>query len=290
MPGAGSGDASVWEGTVHSGDTSLDTRSTLHVNRGMATLSVLLPTFNSAATIRSALESVKWADEIFVVDSFSSDATLDVCHDYGARIVQHEYIQSAKQKNWAIPQCAHEWILQIDPDEVLELGAKEEILARIGEAQSNVHAFALPRKNHILGEWIRAAGLYPDLQRRVFRRDVCRFEDKEVHAHLCVPGRIEALEHHLLHYGMTSISNQLRNVDRYSRYQADELRKCGKQFRWSQLVFRPPAVFGYYYLWKLGFTVGYRGLLVASVAATVDFWAHAKLWELEALDLSASPK
>ena len=249
-------------------------------------ISVLLPTFNNAEIIRATLESIRWADEILVVDSFSTDSTLDICREYGARVIQHEYIQSSKQKNWAIPQCAHEWVLQIDTDEVLEVGAKEEILKRIAEAEPNVDAFTLPRKNHVLGKWISTANLYPDLQTRVFRRDVGRFEDKEVHAHVTVPGKIEVLEHNVLHYGMTSISKQLRNIDRYSRYQADQLRKRGKQFRWSQVVLRPPAVFAYYYFWKRGFTSGYRGLLVASLNATYDFWAHAKLWELEASGLT----
>jgi glycosyltransferase involved in cell wall biosynthesis len=244
-------------------------------------ISVLLPTFNNAEIIRATLESIRWADEILVVDSFSTDGTLDICREFGARIIQHEYIQSSRQKNWAIPQCAHEWVLQIDTDEVLETGAREEILKRIAAAPASVHAFSLPRKNHVLGKWLTTANLYPDLQTRVFRRDAGRFEDKEVHAHVTVPGSIEVLDHHLLHYGMTSISKQLRNIDRYSRYQADELRKRGKRFHWTQLAVRPPAVFAYYYFWRFGFTSGYRGLLVASLNATYDFWAHAKLWELE---------
>lgn len=255
-----------------------------------AKLSVLLPTFNNGSTLRPTLDSVRWADEIVVVDSFSSDDTVEVCREYGARVLQHEYIQSAKQKNWAIPQCRHHWILQLDSDEVLDSGAREEIRARIDGAPLDVHAFALRRKNHVLGRWVRAAALYPDPQRRVFRRDSARFEDKEVHAHLQAPGRVETLEHHILHYGMTSISTQLRNIDRYSRYQANELRKRGTRFRWRQMVLRPPAVFGYYYFWRLGFTAGYRGLLVASLNAMADFWAHAKLWELEALHLAASPE
>src|SRR6266478_5170400 len=94
-------------------------------------ISVLLPTFNNAQIIRSALESIRWADEILVVDSFSTDSTLDICREYGARILQHEYVQSAKQKNWAIPQCGNEWVLQIDTDEVLEPGLREEIEAVI---------------------------------------------------------------------------------------------------------------------------------------------------------------
>jgi glycosyltransferase involved in cell wall biosynthesis len=249
-----------------------------------AKVSVLLPTFNNAAIIRRTLECIKWADEILVADSFSTDATLEICREYGARIVQHEYVNSAKQKNWAIPQCAHDWVLQIDSDEVLEPGAKEEICARIEQAPPEVQAFALPRKNHVLGQWLRTANLYPDLQPRVFRRDAGRFEDKEVHAHISVLGKVEVLQHHVLHYGMTSISKQLSNLDRYSRYQALELHKSGKRFHWYHLVIRPPLVFGYYYFWKRGFTDGLRGFWTAALDVCFDYWSHAKLWELKVSD------
>lgn len=253
-------------------------------------LSILLPTFNSATYIRPTLESIKWADEILVVDSYSTDETVAICREYGARILQHEYIQSAKQKNWAAPQCTYEWILQMDTDEVLEEGARAEILAAIANAPSQVQAFRLPRKNHVLGEWVQLASVYPDYQNRLFRRDYGRWQDKEVHAHIEVSGRVETLNHHILHFGMKSISNQLRNLDRYSRYQADELKKRGKRFRWTQLAVRPFAIFAYYFFWTRGFTVGYRGLLIAAINTTFDFWAHAKLWELEKFDLPASPK
>src|SRR5882724_1566026 len=116
-------------------------------------ISVLLPTFNNAEIIRATLESIQWADEILVVDSFSTDNTLDICREYGARVIQHEYIQSAKQKNWAIPQCAHEWVLQIDSDEILEPGLREEIETELDNPHSGVDAFRLPSKHHILGQW-----------------------------------------------------------------------------------------------------------------------------------------
>jgi glycosyltransferase involved in cell wall biosynthesis len=252
-------------------------------------LSVLLPTFNNAEIIRPTLESIRWVDEILVVDSFSTDSTLDICREYGARILQHEYVQSAKQKNWAIPQCAHEWVLQIDTDEVLEPDIREEIEATLENLPTGVDGFRIPFKHYVLGQWVRACGLYPEYHLRLFRRDAGRFEDKEVHAHVRVPGQVGTMRSHIQHFGMTSIGKQLRNIDRYSRYQADELRKRGKQFRWTQATVRPLAVFGYYYFWKRGFTAGYRGLLLASLNATSDFWAHAKLWELETLGLSASP-
>jgi glycosyltransferase involved in cell wall biosynthesis len=225
-----------------------------------------------------------------VVDSFSTDRTLDICREYGARIIQHEYVQSAKQKNWAIPQCKHEWILQIDSDERLEPGLRKEIEEILANPSVDCDLFKIPRKNHVLGIWVQASGIYPDHQTRFFRRDVERFEDKEVHAHIEALGKVGTLQHHILHYGMTSISKQLRNIDRYSRYQADELKKRGKRFQWYQLVFRPPAIFFHSYVWQRGFTAGYRGLLIAAINMTFDFFTHAKLWELETMGLDASPK
>src|SRR5215204_1936981 len=127
-------------------------------------ISILLPTFNSAASVRDTLESVKWADEILVVDSFSTDETIDICREYGARIIQHEYVNSAKQKNWAAPQCTHEWVFQIDTDEIMEAGSREEIEASLSAVAKDVHAFRLPRRNHVLGQWMRRAGIYPDYQ------------------------------------------------------------------------------------------------------------------------------
>ncbi len=124
-----------------------------------AKLSVLLPTFNNAEIIRPTLESVKWADEILVVDSFSTDSTLDICREYGAHIIQHEYIQSAKQKNWAIPQCAHEWVLQVDTDEVLEPGLREELETVLANPPGSVDGFRINFKHQVLGDWLRVCGL-----------------------------------------------------------------------------------------------------------------------------------
>ena len=260
------------------------------MNESRSKLSVLLPTFNNEMIVRECLETLKWADEILVVDSFSNDRTLDICREYDARIIQHEYIQSANQKNWAIPQCAHEWVLQVDTDERLEPGLIEDIKRILENSPTDIYGYRIPFKHHILGEWVRVMDLYPEYHLRLFRRDVGQFEDKQVHAHIRVLGRIETLSHHILHYGMTSISKQLSNLDRYSRYQSDELNKRGKRFRWHQLVFRPFAIFLYHFIYKRGFTVGYRGLLISAINATFDFWTHAKLWEIQTFQLPASPK
>jgi glycosyltransferase involved in cell wall biosynthesis len=253
-------------------------------------ISILLPTFNSAATVRETLKSVEWADEILVVDSFSTDGTLEICKEFGARIVQHDYINSAKQKNWAVPQCAHEWVLQIDTDEVLEPGAREEIEQVLQSAPIEVDVFRFPRKNHMLGRWVKRGGIYPDYQTRLFRRDAGRWIAREVHAHVQASGEVRTLEHHILHFGMPNISKQLRNLDRYTRYEADELHKQGKQFHWTNLTIRPWLVFLDRYVRQRGFAEGWRGFILCAYIAIYDFMSQAKLWEITELDLQNSPQ
>lgn len=253
-------------------------------------ISVLLPTFNSAATVRETLDSVRWADEILVVDSFSTDGTPDICREYGARVVEHEYLNSARQKNWALPQCAHEWVLQIDSDEVLPADLRAEVEAAVAAAPPDVHAFRLPRRNYMLGRWLRHGGYYPDFQTRVVRRDAVRWQDREVHAHVEVAGRVLTLQNDLIHKDMAHLSKPLRTLDRYTRYEADELRKRGRRFRWHHLLVRPAGVFAYRYFRLGGCRDGWRGLIYSVYWAAYVFFVRAKLWEMEQLGLDRSPK
>jgi glycosyltransferase involved in cell wall biosynthesis len=253
-------------------------------------LSVLLPTYNCAKTVETTLDSVKWADEILVVDSYSTDDTLAICRQFGARVIQHEYINSAKQKNWAVEQCRHPWVLQIDSDEVVSKELREEIDQSLSAADPDVDAFRMPRRNYVLGEWMRYGGVYPDYQIRLFRRDAGRWREREVHAHVEVPGRIATLRNDLIHYGMVYLTRQARNLDRYTRYEADELRKKGRRFRWHDILIRPFIGFLYRYLWLQGFRDGWRGFVVCAYMGFYVFVTRAKLWEMEALNLKSSPR
>jgi len=253
-------------------------------------ISVLLPTYNCAPIVRRTLEAVRWADEILVVDSYSTDGTLDVCREFGARILQHEYINSAKQKNWAACQCKYEWILQVDADEVLEPGLCYEIYQAIQTASPNVHLFRIPRKNHMLGQWLRYGGNFPDYQTRLFRRGKARWNEREVHAHMEVAGEVPALHHCLLHNNMPHISKELRNLDRYTRYEADEMRKQGRRFHWHYLVVRPWLIFFHRYFWLQGFRDGWRGFFYSVYLAFYVFVYMAKVRELEELGLDRSPQ
>ena len=196
----------------------------------MIKISILLPPCNCENTIISTLQSIKWSDEILVVDSFSNDSTLDIVKEYGVNVIQHEYINSARQKNWAMQYCTHDWVFQIDSDEILESGADEILRTAITNASETLYCYKMPRKNHVLGKWVKYGGLYPDWEYRLFRKEHGTWWDREVHSKIVVSGEIGMLHTALIHHGMPNISKQLSNLDRYTRYEVDEFRKRKTNF------------------------------------------------------------
>jgi glycosyltransferase involved in cell wall biosynthesis len=244
-------------------------------------LSVLVPTYNCQAHLRECLESVKWADEILIVDSFSTDATLTIAREYAHRIVQHEYINSAKQKNWAIPQATYDWILLIDSDELLEPALQQEIQALLADFPPNHDGFRIPRKNLVFGKWIKSCRMYPDYQTRLFRKAVATYQDKEVHAHIQAPGRIGTLTHAFIHHDFEDVAETVVKWGRYTRYEGDQMVKVGRSARWYGMVLLPLTTFFYYYLWTGGIREGRRGFYLSVMWSYYVFLKHARLWQLE---------
>lgn len=244
-------------------------------------LTVLIPCYNNADIIERCLRSVTWADEILLCDSFSTDDTLAIGARFGARIIQHEYINSAKQKNWAIPQASHPWVLLVDTDEVVPPELQQEIRAFLEDPPSDVDACRIARRNIILGRWVSDLTLWPDYVTRLFRRETARYEEREVHADIVVPGRVHTLQHPLIHYGTPTWSKQISQLDRYTRYQAIEYYRQGRRFSWWRILTRPLAAFFYYYAWTRGYRHGMRGLFLSVHAAIYSFYTYAKLWEME---------
>ena len=236
------------------------------------------------------LESIKWANEIIVIDSYSSDRTLKIVKDFGAVVIQHEYINSAKQKNWALQYCTYDWVFQIDSDELLEPNAENIIRSAIANSTENIYCFKMPRKNHVLGKWVKYGGLYPDWEYRLFRKKYGKWWDREVHSRIIVPGKIDLLKTPLIHNGMPNISKQLSNLDRYTRYEADELIKRNVKFSYFKWIFGPPYIFLKRYIVLQGFRDGIRGFILAIYASIYLFISHAKLLEIQLLKLKRNPK
>jgi len=196
------------------------------MSAGRPHLSVIVPTLNEEATLRDCLDSVRFADEILVVDSFSTDATVDIAREFGARVLQHEYVYSARQKNWAIPQAKHEWILLVDSDERVTPGLREEILALLASGPRD-DGYWILRANHFLGRRIKRCGWGTDKVIRLFRRDLARYQDREVHAEIDLPGPLPVLAHPLEHHSFRSFAQYWRKIQIYSEWGAAQLYKEG---------------------------------------------------------------
>lgn len=243
-------------------------------------LSVIVPTYNCELHLKACLESVKWADEILICDSFSKDQTIYIAKEYTERIIQHEYINSAKQKNWAIPQAKNEWVLIIDSDEVLDPFLQKEIQELLQNMPPDYDGFRIRRKNLVFGKWIKSCNAYPDYNTRLFRRDVGRYEDKEVHADIPLD-RVGSLQGHFIHHDFEDIEDQVRKWARYIRYEGDQMQKVGRPYHWYNVAFRPPLAFLYFYFVTGAFREGFRGFYTAMMWSYYVFLKHARVWQLE---------
>ncbi len=246
---------------------------------GRRLLTAIIPTYNEEATLGDCLESVRFADEVLVVDSFSTDRTLEIAREHGVRILQHEYVYSARQKNWAIPRASHEWILLVDSDERVTPGLRDEILGILGGPPRH-DGYWILRANHFLGKRIRRCGWGSDKVIRLFRRDVARYEDREVHAEIDLPGPLPVLRHPLEHHSFRSFAQYFRKLQLYSEWGAAQLHKEGARAGVLEIFGRPVTRFLKMYLLRLGFLEGVHGLVLSMLGAFTVYLKYARLWEL----------
>jgi len=244
-------------------------------------ITALVPTFNCDMTVRDCLESVKWVDRIFVVDSFSTDRTLEICREYTGWIVQHEYINSAAQKNWALGQIDTEWTLQIDSDERLEPSLKDEILNVLKVAEG-VDGYRVKIKNLVWGKWVRGCNLYPCWVVRLFRTKKGRWSEREVHARLQGLQTVRDLQHHIVHSDLRDLREELQQFARQVVvWESNELVKSGRRWHWWDVTMRPLAIFLILYFRLGGFREGFRGFYLAVYRAFYSFMTYARLYEIE---------
>jgi len=242
-------------------------------------LSVIIPTFNEEEILPRCLESVGFADEILVVDSFSTDGTLEIARAAGARVVQREYGYSAQQKNWAIPQARHEWVLLVDADERVTADLRDEI-RRTLDGGPAADGYWIRRVNHFLGKRIRFCGWGTDRVIRLFRRDVSRYQDRQVHAEIDLPGPLPVLTHPLEHHTFRSFGQYWRKLDLYSEWGARQMYLEGRRPGGVQLLLRPMGRFIRMYVLRLGFLEGAHGVVLSLLGAFTVYLKYARLWEM----------
>ena len=272
-------------------------------------VSVLVPIKNEAEILERCLNSVKWADEIFVVDSQSTDRSAEIAQRHGANLVQFHFNGTwPKKKNWALENLPfkNEWILIVDADEVLPPEAAGEIANAVANA-NKIAGYWINRRFFFLGRWLRHS-YYPNWNLRLFRHASGRYEqltaaetnsgDNEVHEHVVVRGPTAKLQCEMDHYAFPSVEIFIEKHNRYSNWEArvsadkflpgssSELssapvgRRRRLKFLSQRLPFRPLLRFLYIYIWQKGFLDGRDGYYFARLHAVYEFLSVAKTYEL----------
>jgi glycosyltransferase involved in cell wall biosynthesis len=274
------------------------------------TLSVVVITFNEEANIALTLESVRplvagGKGEIIVVDSGSTDRTVEIAKSYGAKVFVEEWKGYAAQKNSAIEKATGDWVLSLDGDESLEpelanLVSGRSSPQRIGSAEwrltmdlagetEDLHlrkgaadGFLIRRKNFFLGRWIKHGGFWPDPKLRLFRRGKGRIKQVSVHEVIEVEGNTLELQGAILHHSYPTLSDYIEHMNRYSSLGAEMAVAKGRRgFGFINIVFRPTFTFIYNYFFRLGLLDGREGLLLHLYHSVYVSWKYAKAWELE---------
>ena len=252
-------------------------------------LSVVLITKNEEANIARTLASVTplvkgGESEIVVVDSGSTDRTVEVTKSFGAKVFSEEWKGYAAQKNLAIEKASGKWILSLDGDEALDAEAQSEIQRLVFSEKSSteVCGFYIHRKNHFLGRWIRHGGYWPDPKLRLFLKSAGRFQDRAVHEDVKIEaGATGEIKGALLHYSYPTMSDYIRHMNEYSSLGAEMAVANGyRGIAVVDIVLRPATTFVYNYVFRLGFLDGREGLLLHLGHSIYVGWKYAKAWEL----------
>jgi glycosyltransferase involved in cell wall biosynthesis len=249
------------------------------------TISVVLITHNEEANLPRTLASLlplvrDGGGEIVVLDSGSTDSTLEIARKYGARIFVEPWKGFAGQKNSAIDKSSMDWVLQLDADEALEPGLAEEIQAALA-ADSGAVGYWIPRKNFFLRRWMKHGGFYPDRKLRLIRRGAGRFEEYGAHPTIKIVGPTGNLKHALLHNAYPTLSGYIEHMNSYSSSGAEiAVAKGLRRFNLLNIVVRPKLTFIYNYIFRLGFLDGREGLILHLYHAVYVSWKYAKAWEL----------
>ncbi len=240
-------------------------------------LSVAIITKNEERNIADALESVRDFDDIIVVDSFSTDRTVEICRNYTDKIYQHEWMGFSRQKQQAVDYAKNDWVMILDADERVTPELRDEMMREI--AAGDNAGFYVPRKNYFLGKWIRRSGWWPDYTLRIFRKASGYVESREVHEKVVVNGQAAYLKSPLVHHTYLTLNDYMEKMEHYSTLAAEEiLRQKGRPSSCS-LIINPAAVFLKMYVLRLGFIDGIRGLMLAVLYAFQTFLKYAKALE-----------
>lgn len=246
----------------------------------MEKLTAIIPTGNEIHNIEAVIKSVDFADEILVVDSFSTDGTYEKAQSLAHKVIRREYQYSASQKNWAIPKASHEWILLVDADERVTPELKEEVISILKNPPQDIVAYWIGRMNHFMGERVHYSGWRNDSVIRLFKRDFCKYQDKHVHAEIIANGSIGTLKQKFYHNTYITFDKYIEKMNRYAWWQAKDYDKKTGKLTPYHFVIKPFWGFFKHYIIQSGFRDGVVGFTIGFLQAYVVFMRYVKLWLL----------
>jgi glycosyltransferase involved in cell wall biosynthesis len=247
----------------------------------MQKISAFILTFNEAEKIKAAVESVLWADEIVVVDSFSTDATAEIATSLGARVVQVPFNGFGELRNRAVEACSNDWIFSLDADERCTVPVRDEILALLA-ATPPLDVYRVPRRSFMMGRWIRGSGWYPNFrQPQLFRKDSMRYTLEPVHEGFenLSEKPIGTLKNAIWQFPFRNLAEIIRKADRYSTLGAPKL--ANKRVSMASALGHGIWSFLKHYVFKFGFIDGWAGFVIAFGNFEGTFYRYAKRYEAE---------
>ncbi|HQN40232.1 MAG TPA: glycosyltransferase family 2 protein [Thermoanaerobaculia bacterium] len=239
---------------------------------------MIVTTYNEEVNIAGCLESVQWADEVLLVDSYSTDRTLEIAAGYDVKVLQREYFGSAAQKNWSIDRVSHDWVLIIDADERVPPPLAAEILRTLATPQQ-VNGFSIRRENIFIDKVVRHSGWSTDKVVRLFRRDKGRYPNRRVHADLEIEGPVPVLRNPFEHNTFRSFDQYFPKFLNYAEWGAAQAFRDGREAGFTEVAGRPFWRFLRTYFLQLGFLDGRHGLVLCLLQSFGVFLKYARLWE-----------
>jgi len=241
-------------------------------------ISAVVITLNEEVNIERCLGGLAFADEIIVVDSLSSDRTVELARKFTDRIEERQFTGYSDQKSYALSLATNDWVLIVDADEAVTGELAKEIVSAVESGECD--GYRMPRLSYFLGRPMRRCGWYPDYQLRLARKERARFPHRLVHETLEVDGKCGTLKSHLVHYSYRNMDDYLRKMAAYSRAGARQRLLEGGRFRLTDLLFRPGFAFFKKYVLQAGFAAGLRGFVLSGLSAYSVFLRYAIVWDL----------
>jgi glycosyltransferase involved in cell wall biosynthesis len=248
----------------------------------MQKISAVIITKDEEKIIARCLDCLQWVDEIIVIDSGSTDNTMKIARQYGAKVYSREWAGYARQKNFGIAKAKNGWVLSLDADEIMTDELADEI-KNIPDSGAGKAGFFIARKNIYYGRWLRFGGIYPDHQLRLFKKQAGKYDEVDLHECVGIKGETGTLKNPVMHYTKDSIHEHIEFVNKYTELEAKRLFEKGHIPTGYSALIKPKFYFLKHYIFKLGFLDGWQGFACHVISSMYVFMTEIKVMEKQGM-------